>query len=193
MLSTGICRFKYHCAGGRGGHGEMNLARVILNIVSVFVICHIPRYFIHISRNCFLKLSRAILAVIAVATVDSPVSCMRHQKQYYPPVYLLYAEVRWNLVYKFLLVYSSQSQIFFFWLIQASTFSSTVQLPQGSGCTLRGLWCAIMRTLHRILRLEWQDWLLHPLWWWLLFHTLNLYLLFPLKGITKWRRKTSNY
>ena len=36
---------------------------------------------------------RSILAVIAVVTVDSPVSCMKQHKQYYPPVYLLYAEV----------------------------------------------------------------------------------------------------
>ena len=32
------------CGGGRGGHGEMNLARIILNIVAVFVVCHIPRW-----------------------------------------------------------------------------------------------------------------------------------------------------
>lgn len=37
-------RFSFHCGGGRGGHGEMNLARIILNIVAVFVICHIPRF-----------------------------------------------------------------------------------------------------------------------------------------------------
>ena len=40
-----------------------------------------------------LLLRRSILAVIAVVTVDSPVSCMEQQRQYYPPVYLLYAEV----------------------------------------------------------------------------------------------------
>ena len=55
----------------------MNLARIILNIVAVFVLCHIPR---------------SVLAIIAVATVETPVSCMERHRQYYPPAYLLYSE-----------------------------------------------------------------------------------------------------
>ncbi len=42
LFSCNICRFSGHHLG-RSGHGEMNLARVIINIVAVFVLCHIPR------------------------------------------------------------------------------------------------------------------------------------------------------
>ena len=37
-------------------------------------------------------ISRSILAVLAVVTVDSPVNCMQHQGAYYPPAYILYSE-----------------------------------------------------------------------------------------------------
>ena len=32
------------------------------------------------------------MAIIAVVTVDTPVSCMERHHQYYPPAYLLYSE-----------------------------------------------------------------------------------------------------
>ena len=35
---------------------------------------------------------RSVLAIIAVVTVDTPVSCMERHHQYYPPAYLLYSE-----------------------------------------------------------------------------------------------------
>ena len=35
---------------------------------------------------------RSVLAIIAVVTVDTPVSCMETHREYYPPAYLLYSE-----------------------------------------------------------------------------------------------------
>ena len=52
-------RFSLHCGGGRGGHGEMNLARIILNIVAVFVLCHIPRY-LHVTSDRSLSVRELI-------------------------------------------------------------------------------------------------------------------------------------
>ena len=79
-------RFSLH-SRGRGGHSEMNFARVILNIVTAFVACHAPRAVLVSARPSTPQ------AVIAVATVDQPVECLRRQDSYFPPKYLLYSEV----------------------------------------------------------------------------------------------------
>ena len=65
----------------------MNLARVILNIVTAFVACHAPRAVLVSARPSTPQ------AVIAVATVDQPVECLRRHHSYFPPAYLLYSEV----------------------------------------------------------------------------------------------------
>ena len=39
-----------------------------------------------------MTLPRSVLAIIAVVTVETPVSCMERHRQYYPPAYLLYSE-----------------------------------------------------------------------------------------------------
>ncbi|XP_023330932.1 FMRFamide receptor [Eurytemora carolleeae] len=55
---------------GRSGHGELNLASVIIIIVLIFVICHLPRM---------------VLAILAVVKVNEPVTCMEHFHFYHPP------------------------------------------------------------------------------------------------------------
>ena len=42
--------------------------------------------------DLILTTPRSVLAIIAVATVDTPVSCMERHRQYYPPAYILYTE-----------------------------------------------------------------------------------------------------
>ena len=39
-----------------------------------------------------MPLRRSVLAIIAVVTVDTPVSCMERHRQYFPPAYILYTE-----------------------------------------------------------------------------------------------------
>ena len=40
-----------------------------------------------------MSLSRSILAVIAVLLVNDPVTCIKNYNYYYPPKWLMYAEV----------------------------------------------------------------------------------------------------
>ena len=48
--------------------------------------------YILLSDLSLMTLPRSVLAIIAVVTVETPVSCMERHRQYYPPAYLLYSE-----------------------------------------------------------------------------------------------------